>query len=729
MQSQARRNRRKAAKQRIGLPNPTGCNRCYLNATVQCLAYAPLLAEALMLRTDHVEATSVAGKLGSLITTLRTGRPRVVAGADAGRKLRELQGALSTAQSRPHNFRHGAHQDCVETMQFILQEACAPGKEESATAATVKTAAARKARKTLEGCLRGVREQHIHCMSEGCTSGTTKADIVAMHLDILQVPLPQTGNTQAVNLKDMRPIGETISRTCGYCDGGKACKTSFSLDPPPIILLHIQRNTSIIGPVNRRGVSLPLKGYQPTALSPTTYRLCSFISHMGETADAGHFTAVVHDAASEQWLCYDDNRPVAIVEEITTSTATHTSPNVCLALYAREPSPERPSGRARAQRRRSAAAAASSADTAATGSAGAAASALPQPAAASVSSSSSSSSSGHYANGAEGANMLQKEDDVDDDDMFGGATTEQKELEADPAAAAAARQQHRAWQPMENERELTKFDTTITVELARYLLMVSHGSVNEAKLLYSEGGNRRVKYRAIAHAGRHMAVLQENFHLATEVYTEAEAANDGATFANQQAADDAMRTKVEELLRTGELAKMREAIEQEDDFDDDDDSDDGFSNGEEDEDGSDDRKGQEDSGQSDFDVASEAEQPKSKAAPRKRSRDDGGGVVLQPAAQRSKRTATGSAKTRSSASPARHADPLPAAAAAVAATGKRKREADAEVTEQARGVELEGSGIENEEKEKEKKRRRISAAEWKKMTRGQRKNYMQRRNR
>ena len=159
MQSQARRNRITAAAQRIGLPNPTGCNRCYLNATVQCLAYAPLLAEALMLRTDHVEATSVAGKLGSLITTLRSGHPGAV--ADAGGKLRELQEALRKA--KPHNFLHGAHEDCVETMQFILQEACAPGKEESATAATVKTAAARKARKTLEGCLRGVREQHIHC--------------------------------------------------------------------------------------------------------------------------------------------------------------------------------------------------------------------------------------------------------------------------------------------------------------------------------------------------------------------------------------------------------------------------------------------------------------------------------------------------------------------------------------------------------------------------------------
>ena len=51
------------------------------------------------------------------------------------------------------------------------------------------------------------------------------------------------------------------------------------------------------------------------------------------------------------------------------------------------------------------------------------------------------------------------------------------------------------------------------------------------------------------------------------------------------------------------------------------------------------------------------------------------------------------------------------------------------MTEEAEGVELGGSGIENEKKEKEKKRRRISAAEWKKMTRGQRKNYMQRRNR
>ena len=287
---------------------------------------------------------------------------------------------------------------------------------------------------------------------------------------------------------------------------------------------------------------------------------------------------------------------------------------------------------------------------------------------------------------------MQKEDDVDDDDMFGGATTEQKELEADPAAAAAARQQHRAWQPMENERELMKFDTTITVELARYLLMVSHGGVNEAKLLYSEGGNRRVKYRAIAHAGRYMAVLQENFHLATEVYTEAEAANDGATFANQQAADDAMRTKVEELLRTGELAKMRAAIEQVDDFDDDDD---GFSSGEEDEHGNDDSNGQEDNEQSDF--ALEAEQPESKAAHRKRSRDEGVGVVPQPAAQRSKRTATGSVTPHISASPAPSAHPLQAAAAAtVPVTRKRKRETDAEVTEQARGVELGGSGIDKE---------------------------------
>ena len=686
MQSQARRNRTTAAAQRIGLPNPTGCNRCYLNATVQCLAYAPLLAEALMRRTDHVDATSVAGKLGSLITTLRSGRPRGAAGADAGRKLRELQEALRNAQSRPHNFYHGAHEDCVETMQFILQEACAPGKEEGATAATVKTAAARKVRKTLEGCLRGVREQHIHCMSEGCMSGTTKADIVAMHLDILQVPLPQTGNTQAVNLKDMRPIGETISRTCGYCDGGKACKTSFSLDPPPIILLHIQRNTSITGPVNRRGVSLPLKGYQPTELSSASYRLCSFISHMGETADAGHFTAVVHDAALEQWLRYDDNTPVAIVEEITTSTATHTSPNVCLALYAREP-PERPSGRARVQRRRSAAAATSSADTAATGSAGAAAAAPSQPAAASVvSSSSSSSSSGQYASGAERANRLQKEDDDEGDNMLGGATAEQMEVESDPAAAAAARQQHRAWQPTENEGKLMKLYKEITVELARCLLMVSHGSLHDAESLYLERGNRLVKYRAIAHAGRYMTMLKENFHLATAVYNAAEAANDGATFDNKQVAYDAMCTHVKDLMHTGELATMRAALEQEDDFDDDDDDfdDDGWVN--------DDSSGQEDNVQPGF--TREAvrltplelkPKPESKAARRKRGRDEvevetaTGVPAPQPAARRIRLTATRSAKTRSSASPAPSADPLQAAAAAaVPVTRKRKRVAVAE---------------------------------------------------
>ena len=65
----------------------------------------------------------------------------------------------------------------------------------------------------------------------------------------------------------------------------------------------------------------------------------------------------------------------------------------------------------------------------------------------------------------------------------------------------------------------------------------------------------------------------------------------------------------------------------------------------------------------------------------------------QPAAKRSRATATESAKTRGSASPALPADPLPAAAAAGAATGKRKREADAEVTEKKRRVELGGSGI------------------------------------
>ena len=40
-----------------------------------------------------------------------------------------------------------------------------------------------------------------------------------------------------------------------------------------------------------------------------------------------------------------------------------------------------------------------------------------------------------------------------------------------------------------------------------------------------------------------------------------------------------------------------------------------------------------------------------------------------------------------------------------------------------------GSGIDNEEKEKEKKKRKISAAEWTKMSRDQRKNYLKHRNR
>ena len=76
------------------------------------------------------------------------------------------------------------------------------------------------------------------------------------------------------------------------------------------------------------------------------------------------------------------------------------------------------------------------------------------------------------------------------------------------------------------------------------------------------------------------------------------------------------------------------------------------------------------------------------------------------------------------------ADPLQAAAAAtIPVTGKRKREADAEVTEKTTGGEMGGSGIDNEGKGKEKKKRKISAAVWKTMTRGQRKNHMKNRNR
>jgi len=65
---------------------------------------------------------------------------------------------------------------------------------------------------------------------------------------------------------------------------------------------------------------------------------------------------------------------------------------------------------------------------------------------------------------------------------------------------------------------------------------------------------------------------------------------------------------------------------------------------------------------------------------------DEGANALQPAAQRSRLMATGSAKTRSSASPARPADPPPAEAAAVLATGKRKRVAEAERGKEAKGV-------------------------------------------
>ena len=62
-------------------------------------------------------------------------------------------------------------------------------------------------------------------------------------------------------------------------------------------------------------------------------------------------------------------------------------------------------------------------------------------------------------------------------------------------------------------------------------------------------------------------------------------------------------------------------------------------------------------------------------------------------------------------------------------TGKRKREADEKGTGETREVEMGGSGIDKEGKEKERKKKKISAAEWKTMTRSQRKNYMKHSNR
>ena len=62
---------------------------------------------------------------------------------------------------------------------------------------------------------------------------------------------------------------------------------------------------------------------------------------------------------------------------------------------------------------------------------------------------------------------------------------------------------------------------------------------------------------------------------------------------------------------------------------------------------------------------------------------------------------------------------------------KEKRDDDRlkSLTDLYRGVEMGGSEIDNEGKGKEKKKRKISAAVWKTMTRGQRKNHMKNRNR
>ena len=112
---------------------------------------------------------------------------------------------------------------------------------------------------------------------------------------------------------------------------------------------------------------------------------------------------------------------------------------------------------------------------------------------------------------------------------------------------------------------------------------------------------------------------------------------------------------------------------------------------------------------------------------------DEGASAPKPAAQRRRLTATGSATPQSSASLVQCTDPLPAEAAAAAAavpvTGKRKRVADAGETAKTWGGGMGGSGIDNEEKEKEKKKRRITAAEWKTMTKRQRKKYVKLQNR
>lgn len=284
-------------------------NTCFMNAAIQCLVSVPALKSLLLSATTHEGCTSegtskVALAFVNLVREMALGapvvKPRALVNETQKRALAlwdeamprvrldiEAEGELSGAkldaevQNRlPDLAKGGQQSDPHEFLTFLLAEMdCIP------RVATLLTS-----------------KKESTCTCPECNE---KGDPIIDLSLFLQLDIPSAETTLAQCLAKYNQTEYVEGYNCGHCNKTvTAQREHVFVTLPDVLAIHLKRFSSDAEAKTARKKCTSVTFDENLEVGGVQYALTGFVSHEGNSANSGHYTAVCR--AGGLWYTVDD---------------------------------------------------------------------------------------------------------------------------------------------------------------------------------------------------------------------------------------------------------------------------------------------------------------------------------------------------------------------------------------------------------------------------------------
>ena len=289
-------------------------NTCFMNAAVQCLVSVPALKSLLLSDTTHEGCTSEgASKVALAFVNLvremaigaryvvprdlvtqtqtrararwKTAMPRVRLDIEEKGELSGAELDAEVQNRRPDLTKGGQQSDPHEFLTFLLDElGCIP------RVATLLTS-----------------KKEITCTCPKCNE---KGDPVIDLSLFLQLDIPSAETTLAQCLAKYNQTEYVEGYNCEHCGAVvRAQREHVFVTLPDVLAIHLKRFSSDAEAKTARKVGTSVTFERNLEVGGVQYALTGFVSHEGNSANSGHYTAVCR--AGGLWYTFDDKTVTA----------------------------------------------------------------------------------------------------------------------------------------------------------------------------------------------------------------------------------------------------------------------------------------------------------------------------------------------------------------------------------------------------------------------------------